>query len=55
MALATIYNQLNQQAQMQAYQDVYMELSWMSVGLVALAFLLSRNKPGAGVGGAAMH
>jgi DHA2 family multidrug resistance protein len=53
MALATIYNQLNQQAQMQAYQDVYMELSWMSVGLVALAFLLSGNKPG--VGGAAMH
>ena len=55
MALATIYNQLNQQAQMQAYQDVYMELSWMSVGLVALAFLLSRNKPGAGASGAAMH
>ena len=55
MALATIYNQLNQQAQMQAYQDVYMELSWMSVGLVALAFLLSRNKPGAEAGGAAMH
>jgi DHA2 family multidrug resistance protein len=55
MALATIYNQLNQQAQMQAYQDVYMELSWMSLGLVALAFLLSRNKPGAGASGAAMH
>ena len=55
MALATIYNQLNQQAQMQAYQDVYMELSWMSVGLVALAFLLSGNKPGAGASGAAMH
>jgi hypothetical protein len=32
-----------------------MELSWMSVGLVALAFLLSRNKPGAGASGAAMH
>ncbi len=26
MALANIYNQLNQQAQMQGYQDVYMEL-----------------------------
>jgi MFS transporter, DHA2 family, multidrug resistance protein len=38
MALASIYNQLNQQAQMQGYQDVYMELSWMSVGLVVLAF-----------------
>jgi DHA2 family multidrug resistance protein len=48
MALASIYDQLNRQAQMQGYQDVYMELSWMSVGLVALAFLLSRNKPGAG-------
>jgi DHA2 family multidrug resistance protein len=48
MALASIYNQLNQQAQMQGYQDVYMELSWMSVGLVVLAFMLSKNKPGAG-------
>jgi hypothetical protein len=25
-----------------------MELSWMSVGLVVLAFMLSKNKPGAG-------
>jgi DHA2 family multidrug resistance protein len=55
MALAQIYNQLNQQAQMQGYQDVYMELSWMSVGLVALAFMLSKNKPGAGAEAAAMH
>ena len=46
MALASIYNQLNRQAQVQGYQDVYMELSWMSVGLVALSFLLSKNKPG---------
>jgi DHA2 family multidrug resistance protein len=55
MALANIYNQLNRQAAMQGYQDVYMELSWMSVGLVALAFLLSRNKPGAGADQAAVH
>ena len=55
MALASIYNQLNAQAQVQGYQDVYMELSWMSVVLVGLAFLLSRNRPGAGAGGAAMH
>jgi DHA2 family multidrug resistance protein len=55
MALASIYNQLNMQAQMQGYQDVYMELSWMSVGLVALAFMLSKNKPGAGASAAAMH
>jgi DHA2 family multidrug resistance protein len=51
MALASIYNQLNMQAQMQGYQDVYMELSWMSVGLVVLAFLLSKNKPGAAPAG----
>jgi DHA2 family multidrug resistance protein len=55
MALANIYDQLNRQAQMQAYQDVYMQLSWMSVGLVALAFLLSKNKPGAGTESTAMH
>jgi DHA2 family multidrug resistance protein len=54
MAMANIYNQLNRQAQAQGYQDVYMELSWMSVGLVLLAFLLSKNKPGqASAGG--MH
>jgi DHA2 family multidrug resistance protein len=45
-ALANIYSQLNKQAQTQGYQDVYMELSWMSLVLVALAFLLSKNKPG---------
>jgi MFS transporter, DHA2 family, multidrug resistance protein len=55
MALATIYNQLNRQAQMQGYQDVYMELSWMSVVLIGLAFLLSRNRPGEGAGAGAMH
>ena len=33
-----------------------MELAWMSVGLVALAFLLSKNKPGAAAGAAeTMH
>ena len=55
MALASIYNQLNQQAQMQGYQDVYMELCYMSVVLIALAFLLSKNRPGEGGGGGAMH
>ena len=48
MALANIYNQLNQQAQMQGYQDVYMELSWMSVVLIFLALLLSKNNPNEG-------
>jgi len=55
MALATIYNQLNMQAQMQGYQDVYMELSWMSVVLVLLAFLLNKNRPGVGPGTSAIH
>ena len=41
---------------MQGYQDVYMELSWASCGLIVLSFLLSKNKPGQGAGGgAAMH
>jgi MFS transporter, DHA2 family, multidrug resistance protein len=55
LALASLYQQLNLQALTQGYQDVYMELSWMSVGLIALAFLLSKNKPGAGAGSTAMH
>jgi DHA2 family multidrug resistance protein len=54
LALASIYNQLNRQAYLQGYQDVYMELSWMSVGLIFCAFLLSGNKPGEG-GGGGMH
>jgi hypothetical protein len=29
-----------------------MELSWMSMGLIVLAFLLSANKPGAAPEGA---
>ena len=56
LAMASIYNQLNRQAYLQGYQDVYMELSWMSVGLVFCAFMLSKNKPGAGAGeGAGIH
>jgi DHA2 family multidrug resistance protein len=55
MALATMYNQLNAQAQVQGYQDVYMELSYMSFFLVLLAFMLSKNKPGAAPGGGGMH
>jgi len=55
MALAQIYHQLNQQAQTQGYQDVYMELSWASIVLIVLAFLLSKNRPGEGAGGGGMH
>jgi DHA2 family multidrug resistance protein len=54
-AMASLYNQLNLQAQMQGYQDVYMELSWMSLVLILLAFLLSKNRPGQGPGAQAMH
>jgi len=55
LALGQIYHQLIQQAQTQGYQDVYMELAWASVALVALSFMLSKNRPGEGAGGGAMH
>jgi len=56
MAQATIYKQLNQQAAAQAYQDIYRWLSWMSVGMIAAAFLLSKNRPGEGApAGEAVH
>jgi len=55
LALANIYSQLNRQAARQGYQDVYMELSWMSAGLIVLAFLLSKNRPGAGSASTAVH
>ena len=54
-ALANIYSQLNRQAALQGYQDVYMELSWMSLGLIVLAFLLSKNRPGTGPSSNAIH
>ena len=54
-AMASIYNQLNLQAATQGYQDVYIELSWMSVCLILLAFMLSKNRPGQGPGASAMH
>jgi DHA2 family multidrug resistance protein len=55
MAQGSIYNQLVQQAAMLGYQDVYKMLFWMALGMVFLAFLLSKNKPGGGGGGGAMH
>ena len=55
LALAQIYHQLVQQAQTQGYQDVYMELSWASVVLIALSFMLSKNKPGEAPAGGGMH
>jgi MFS transporter, DHA2 family, multidrug resistance protein len=55
MALGTIYQQLNQQAAMQGFQDVYMELSWMSVFLVFLSFMLSKKRPDSGDAPRALH
>jgi len=56
MARATIYQQLNQQATAQAYQDIYRLLSWMAMGMVLCAFLLSKNRPGQGApAGEAVH
>ena len=56
MAKATIYQQLNQQAAAMGYQDIYRMLCWMSVGMVACAFLLNKNRPGQGApAGEAVH
>jgi DHA2 family multidrug resistance protein len=56
MARAAIYQQLNQQAAAQGYQDIYRLLSWMAMGMVVCAFILSKNKPGQGAAaGEAMH
>ncbi|MGB6974073.1 MAG: DHA2 family efflux MFS transporter permease subunit [Terracidiphilus sp.] len=54
MALGAIYQQLNQQAAMQGYQDVYMQLSWMSLAMVFFAFMLSKKRP-EGAASAPMH
>jgi DHA2 family multidrug resistance protein len=48
LARGMIYRELNQQAAGQAYQDIYRLLAWLTVGMVACAFMLSKNKPGEG-------
>jgi MFS transporter, DHA2 family, multidrug resistance protein len=48
MARGQIYSQLNQQAAVLGYADVYRLLAWMALGMVLCAFLLSKNKPGEG-------
>jgi MFS transporter, DHA2 family, multidrug resistance protein len=55
MAGGAIYQQLQQQAAMLGYQDVYKMLFWMALGMVFLSFMLSKNRPGGGGGAAAMH
>jgi DHA2 family multidrug resistance protein len=48
LARGMIYRQLDQQAAGLAYMDIYRVLAWLSVGMVACAFLLNKNKPGEG-------
>jgi len=56
MAQPAIYQQLNEQAAAQAYQDIYRLLCWMAMGMVVCAFILSKNKPGQGApAGGAIH
>ncbi len=43
-----IYKQLGTQAQVQAYQDVYRALCWMTFFMIFAALLLNKNKPGEG-------
>ena len=55
MASGAIYQQLQLQAGMLGYQDVYKLLYWMALGMVVFAFLLNKNRPGQGGGGGGMH
>jgi len=45
-AMGQIYSELNRQAAMQGYVDVFKLLFWMAIGMIFLAFLLNKNKPG---------
>ena len=45
-ANASLYNQLNQQAAVLGYADVYRLLAWLTIGMFFLAFLLSKPKGG---------
>ena len=55
-AQALIYQQLNQQASAQAYQDIFRLLCWMAIAMIFCAFLLNKNRPGQGApAGEAVH
>jgi len=54
LAQGQIYNQIQQQSQTLAYQDMFFILSLASLIMVPLTFLLRKNKPGAG-GEIAVH
>src|SRR5262249_567211 len=56
MSQGSIYQQVNAQASMLGYIDVFKMLFWMAIGMVFLAFMLNKNRPSQGAGGsAAMH
>jgi DHA2 family multidrug resistance protein len=48
MARGAIYKELNRQASGQGYVDIYRMLAWLSIGMIACALFLSKNKPGEG-------
>ena len=54
-AMAEIYGQLDRQAGMQGYVDVFKMLFWMAIGMIFLAFLLKKNTPGGAKSDIAMH
>ena len=54
LAQGTIYNQLQQQSSTLAYVDVFYILCAASILMIPMAFLLKKNKPGAG-GAVAVH
>jgi len=54
LAQGQIYNQLQQQSHTLGYQDMFFILSGASLIMIPLAFLLRKNKPGAG-GEIAVH
>jgi DHA2 family multidrug resistance protein len=48
MARGEIYRQMNQQASVMGYADIFRLLFWLSLAMMFCAFLLSKNKPGEG-------
>jgi DHA2 family multidrug resistance protein len=48
MARGEIYRELNRQASGLGYVDIYRMLAWLSLGMIACALLLNKNKPGEG-------
>jgi DHA2 family multidrug resistance protein len=48
LARGEIYKELNRQASGQGYVDIYRMLTWLSIGMVACALFLNKNKPGEG-------